>query len=43
MESIQTIKDIKIHKNKGYRKGLSLTPKQGIRQNYVIQKPKHKN
>jgi hypothetical protein len=28
----------KNHKNKGYKKGLSLIIKKGIRQNYVIQK-----
>jgi hypothetical protein len=43
MEFVQIIKDIEIHKNKVYRNGLSLTFKQGTRQNYVIQKQKHKN
>jgi hypothetical protein len=31
-------KDTKNHENKGQRKGLSLTSKQGTRQDYVIQK-----
>jgi hypothetical protein len=32
------IRDMNIHKNKRQRKGLSLTFKQGTRQDYVIQK-----
>ncbi len=34
--------DTKNHKNKSYRKGLSLIFKQGTRQDYVIKK-QHKN
>jgi hypothetical protein len=43
MESVQTIKDMKNHKNKILKKGLSLTFKQKTRQDYVIKKQEHKN
>jgi hypothetical protein len=43
MEYVQIVRDTKNYKNKGERKGLSLTFKQGIRQDYAIQKQKHKN
>jgi hypothetical protein len=36
------VKGIKNHKNKGRKKGLSLTFKQGTKQDYVIQKQEHK-
>jgi hypothetical protein len=32
------VKDTKNHKNKGLKKSLNLTFKQGIKQNYAIQK-----
>lgn len=35
------VNDMKSHKNKGYWKGLSLTFKQGTRQNSMIQKCEH--
>jgi hypothetical protein len=35
--------DTKNRKNKNLRKGLSLTFKQGTRQDYVIQKQEHKD
>jgi len=43
MPTLETpnVNDMKSHKNKGYWKGLSLTFKQGTRQNYVIQKREH--
>jgi hypothetical protein len=42
-EFVQTVNNMKTHKNKIYKKSLSLTFKKGTRQNYVIQKQKHKN
>jgi hypothetical protein len=33
---LDCVKDMKIHKNKGKRKGLSLTFKQGTNQDYAI-------
>jgi len=41
LKEIHKVKDTKNHKNKGLRKGLSLTFKWGTKQNYVIQKQKH--
>jgi hypothetical protein len=35
------VNDTKNHENKGWKKGLSLTFKQGTKQDYVIQKQKH--
>jgi hypothetical protein len=36
-----SVEDMKTHENKS--EGLSLTSKQGTRQDYVIQKQEHKN
>jgi len=41
MKSIQIVKDMKKHKNKGQNKGLSLIFKQGTKQNYMIKKQEH--
>jgi hypothetical protein len=38
MEFVQTIKDMKIHENKGWKKGLTLIFKRKTIQDYVIQK-----
>jgi hypothetical protein len=43
MEYVQTIKDMKNHKNKKWKKGLSLTFKQRTWQGYAIKKQEHKN
>jgi hypothetical protein len=42
-ELVDGVKDTKNHKNKNLKKGLSLTFKQGTRQNYVIQTQEHKD
>jgi hypothetical protein len=40
--NLDSIKDMKIHKNKVQKKGLNLTFKQGTRQDYVVQKQENK-
>jgi hypothetical protein len=42
-ELVGGVKDMKNHKNKNLKKGLSLTFKQGTRQDYAIQKQKHRD